>query len=459
MAPTAATTTWSGQFRFPQFHGDPAKYSHESWQGYEDAMQLAYVGAGIDSTLNDKVKKAHLLYGLEGKAKEEREFHPEWAEMELDELKIALRKTFNKPKFRDLENIGNIVQKLDESCRSYASRLKQAMRAFSPEAEYISVSKKEARAAAAEEGVEAATKEEVKKESAAYDKVTDKLLLHYFVKHLRPELKKAVIPHRPETLSAALKLAEEHEQYVEMLGGFRQIHMTTTEPQQTLNLQVEPAVKRASQQLTEINNRPGLNSSRRPRPFPDGREQGGSNRPPRRNAGTRESCCYACKQPGHFQRECPQRSEVPQATFRCHYCDKPGHFLKDCRAKAREVEQQRRKNIWEAEKATRTQRPPRTPQDSLLQPRLPSMRRASPEPRAVYPEGRNPWNATGRRRPFEAIPLSPNPRYNRGMGQVRGPAPTSEPKNWQGRGPRAPMTQTLQPSYTKPRRPLVKWQE
>jgi hypothetical protein len=246
----APTTTWSGQFRFPQYHGDPAKYSHESWQGYEDAMNLAYVGAGIDATLTDEVKKAHLLYGLEGKAKEEREFHPEWTKMGLEELQIALRRTFNKPKFRDLENIGNIVQKLDESCRSYASRLKQAMRAFSPEAEYVPVSTKEAKAIQTEEGKEAAvTKKDVTKETEAYDKVTDKLLLHYFVKHLRPELKKAVIPHRPETLSEALKLAEDHEQYVEMLGGFRQIHMTTTEPEQTLNLQVEPAVKRCDAQI------------------------------------------------------------------------------------------------------------------------------------------------------------------------------------------------------------------
>ena len=457
-------TTWSGQFRFPTFHGDPEKFPHESWTGYEEALDLAYIGSGIGDSLSPEVRKAHLLYGLEGKARKERELHPEWKGLPLEELQRALRNTFNRPRWRDLTGIGNIVQKLDESCREYASRLKYAIRAFAPEAEYTLASKKEAKAAV--EG-EAITEKDYTQETEAYQKVTDKLLLNYFIQNLRPDLKKTVVASRPRSMSEALEIAEAHEQYVEMLGGFKHVHMTSAEPERTLNLQVEPAVTAAAKQLTEINNRPHPNFVSRANRGERGYQNGG---PPRQAESRCYSCnkpghfqrecperdqdakanyrCHSCDQPGHFQRDCPQREPPEPVNYRCHFCDKPGHFQRDCRAKARQQEQQGRKNYWGKEKTSGS--PPPSPNRS----RVPRVRPQVAEPHSGHTQKSNQWPATGKRL-FRAPSSGSTDREPRKENKR---VAFNVSKNGQRGGPRAPANQTIPQPFTRRRRPTERRQ-
>jgi hypothetical protein len=316
MAPTL-----TGTLRLPHFHGEPETFPDESWQGYEDGIQLAYIGAGIQDTLDPAVRSAHLLLGLEGAAKLERALHPEWMDMKFEKLQQELRKTFNKPRWSDLDEISNIIQRLNESCRSYASRLRRAVRAFAPESSYTPISKKEAKAVTSDTEEEVLNEKEVKMETLAYDRVTDKLLLHYFVTGLKPELRQAVIPVRPQTMTEALNTAEAHEQYMEMLGRDRRsVHMSVADVDQTLTLHVEPAIVAASKKLTEINNRPNYNST-----VPCQSELDPQDWSPKRQSETEDCKGYSCREFGHFQQECPYR-DISQTNYCCHYCGKAGLF-------------------------------------------------------------------------------------------------------------------------------------
>ena len=457
----APNNQWSGNFKFPIYHGDPEKHPSETWQGYEDSIQLVYISSGIGDGLSDEIKKAHLLYGLDGRAKKERELHKEWMDLPLEELKRVLRSTFNKPRWRDLTGIENVVQKLDESCREYASRLRAAIQAFAPETDYTAVSRKEVRQV---DGEEVVTKKEVEKETEAYKKVTDKILLNYFIRNLRTDLRKTVVAARPRTMSEALEVAEAHEQYVEMIGGFKHIHLNSAEPERALNLQVEPAVAAAAKQLTEMNNRPyptahWANTSGRG-------EKGRQNGEP---SGTSNYRCYACNQPGHFQRECPERDTAEPANYRCHECDQPGHFrrecpfrmdtspaeiqcrfcgkkghmAKECYSKLRQQEQQKRRNIWTADKKKLGSPPPPR--------RMSILRRTDTGANPGNIEKRAQWTATGRHK----NPNEHRPRREIGRGSM---VQSNQSKNGQRGGQRGPMNQTLPRPFARTRKPTVKWQ-
>ena len=40
--------------------------------------------------------------------------------------------------------------------------------------------------------------------------------------------------------------------------------------------------------------------------------------------------CFFCNQPGHLQRECPQRRQANPNIRRCFICNKPGHIARNC---------------------------------------------------------------------------------------------------------------------------------
>jgi hypothetical protein len=238
----------------------------------------------------------------------------------------------------------------------------------------------------------------------------------------------------------------EDEPYRGRMGrNERQIHMGMGEEDQTLNLQTEPAVVTASKQLTEISNRPNPNFvSRARRPYPTG----DTDAPPRGQPGSTEPKCFTCGEPGHFQRECPERETTRPHNLRCYFCDEPGHIQRECRARAQYLEQQRKKNLWTKERASRETSPP------PVQPGMPNLRRKSPAQDQDHPEERTQWPTTGRHR---TINNSSGFRNRQRQGAFQ--AQTSGPKNWQTRGQRAPMTPTLPRQYSKQRKPLVSWQE
>jgi hypothetical protein len=322
-----------GTLLLPKFRGEPEKYHGETWRGYEQGLTLAYMGTGDPESYSPEVKKAHLLLGLDGKAKKERDLYENWTDMSYEELLITLRNHFNKAKWRIVDQgINSITQKLDESCREFAGRLLTAYKADAPEADYIPTTRKEAIDVGEEDKL---TKVEYEKETAIYGKVADRLLLRYFLRGLRIDIRKPVIAAKPNTMSQALEIAETHESYMESIGGMGSINMSTEATGRMLNLEVEPAVARASQQLTEINDRP--HPSFRPRD-PGGQDS--------EQTGQANFRCFACNQPGHFQRDCPERGTRETEGYGCHYCGRSGHYQKNCEAKERFVEQQRKRNVW-----------------------------------------------------------------------------------------------------------------
>ena len=330
-----------GTLILPKFRGEPEKYHGETWRGYERGLTLAYMGTGDPEAYSTEVKKAHLLLGLDGKARKERDMYENWDDMSYEELLITLRNHFSKAKWRIVDQgIESITQKLDESCREFAGRLLAAYKAVSPEADYIPATKKEAMEVS--EG-DKLTKIDYEKEMAIYGKVADRLLLRYFLRGLRIDIRKPVIAAKPSTMSQALDIAETHESYMESIGGMGSINMSTESTGRTLNLQVEPAVTRASRQLTEINDRP--HPSFRPR-VPVGQDS--------EQAGQANFRCFACNQPGHFQRDCPERGTRETESFECHYCGRSGHYQKDCETKRRFLEQQKRRNVWKPEHSARS---------------------------------------------------------------------------------------------------------
>jgi hypothetical protein len=336
---------WGGTLILPKYRGEPDKFDGETWQGYENGLTLAYMGTGHPESISPEVKKAHLLLGLDGKARKERDMYEKWTDMPYEELLITLRNHFSKAKWRKVhQGIDSIVQKLDESCREFAGRLMAAYKADAPKAEYIPTTIKEATDVSEEDKL---TKVEYEKETAIYGKVADRLLLRYFLRGLRIDIRKPVIAAKPSTMSQALGIAETHESYMESIGGMGSINMSTETTGRMLNLEVEPAVARASKQLTEINDRP--HPSFRPRD-PGGQDAG--------QTGQANFRCFACNQPGHFQRDCPGRGARETEGFECHYCGRAGHYQKDCETKRRFLEQQKRRNVWKTEHSSRQATPP-----------------------------------------------------------------------------------------------------
>jgi hypothetical protein len=273
-------------------------------------IQLAYEGAGV-MELEDPIKRAHLLTGLQGKAKHTLALNPQWRHLSYKELLLQLRARFNKPSHT--EDLGNIIQKPGETVLEFLARLREAIRTVKPQDFPLFTEKQAKKAARQSDGEVTAIPEADMKE--IYEDAANDILFKYFMKGLREDLYRVVMQSRPRDLKEAVNTAEEYEHYSEMFGiSNRMAHLTLTE----ITTPIDSTVAQASQQLTELNNR--ANTSREP---PAGRQQ-------------------------------TQSYQEPPT---CFYCAKPGHYARECRKKARDRQQQRSMT-----------------DGSRLQPRMPGLR-------------------------------------------------------------------------------------
>jgi hypothetical protein len=111
--------------RLPEFHWDPGKYPKESWKSYKFNWELAYKVAGA-MRITDEQKAAHLLQGLQGKARTFLELNPELKDMPLKEVEKALDLQFGRSRAQGLPDLNSMVQKPNESVSEFAARMKIA---------------------------------------------------------------------------------------------------------------------------------------------------------------------------------------------------------------------------------------------------------------------------------------------------------------------------------------------
>jgi len=84
----------------------------------------------------DRAQKRQILLGI-GWESATSKGYPSWMMKNERELLVALRKTFNRPRWRDLSiQINQVLQKPDESAREFLSRLRFAIRGYFRETQY-----------------------------------------------------------------------------------------------------------------------------------------------------------------------------------------------------------------------------------------------------------------------------------------------------------------------------------
>lgn len=341
------------RFPFPEFHGDPLKYPHESWDLYKIGIDLAYLGADRSAPFPDDVKKAHILSGLKGPARRYLTVNPKLLTMTYAQVVANLEKRFNRSNVKTFLNINEITQQPGELVMDYASRLQEAVKILKRQHDYTrlvqvpvsSATDSSASAAptnstgsttggsggdgnsttgtggsnqppqpsapvpvvALPPGIVVKTEAAIEMENEVYDEFRDSLLFMHFIRGLRPEFKIAVSARHPQTFQAALQIAEEHERYIEIYGGGSAsgaAHLLMNaypSPVQTFASLQDPAVAAVAKQLQALNH-------------------------PTTTTGNKQ----AASPPG----------QDPSAT-QCYFCKKYGHYARHCREKTRYLDQQR----------------------------------------------------------------------------------------------------------------------
>jgi hypothetical protein len=313
-----------GQMRLPKFHGDVINHPEESWQKYLNQIDLAYKGSGLTDATDD-MKQAHLLSGLEGRAKQFYEANPHLTNSSYEEVKKELQKKFDKPNLQELIDIARIVQKPGESCQEFLTRLKEAAKAINAEDDYILVTKREALAAAEAAGnadTVRVRKEEVENHIKEQKRFVDKFVFHYFLRGLRPGLKQMVLAQQSRTLEQAFEFADKQEQYMEVYGGLLGEETATV----NANTTRDETVERAAKQLQALNIRKDGSGQNSNKERTRGEDKG---------VKKRLSFSSAQKTVGTDTRNRSNSKTDSLKQSRCYFCARPGHLARDCRTRAR----------------------------------------------------------------------------------------------------------------------------
>lgn len=292
-------------YRYPEFHADPVKFPKEQWKDYKLSLSLAH--QALDKTPSDNAKKAQLLAGLRGPAKEVLKANPELLEKGYDDVLKFLDEKFDRPSPKKLIDISDVVQEPGEAVFSYVARLKEAAQTMTVPGQGTmrglridivedanqgggdeSTPTVKIERVTTSEGSPEAKKlvEDVQKD------ILDRFLLPHFLNGLREEIRMAVIRDQPKNFETAIKSAEEFERYQEIYGGesrrSKYAHTNVAMPQ----VGAGPVAEAASH-LQALNANP-------PNKF---RQQ-----PPQRRINT-DIVCWGCGRKGHVQRECRRPEE------------------------------------------------------------------------------------------------------------------------------------------------------
>jgi hypothetical protein len=209
--------------RLPEFHGDLTQYPEESWAQYEINLELAYKVAGIkpQEDLTEEQRAAHMLQGLQGKARKFLEYNPALHRRSLNEIKTVLQNRFGRYGYSGLINMAAIVQKPGEMVMEYLARLRIAAEGMLDNIKNVTVmDPDEAKDNPDIDPSSTMSETDYRAELLIYEKARDVVILPHFIKGLRPEIKIGISSSRPRTLAAAVKAAEGHEAYLGQYGGY-----------------------------------------------------------------------------------------------------------------------------------------------------------------------------------------------------------------------------------------------
>jgi hypothetical protein len=319
--------------KMPEFHADAKKFPHETWLGYETAIDLVYASAGALDAANaptDSMKKAHLLSGLKGNAARFVELIPEVRTLSYLETKQKLRsyfKRFGAP--RDI-NLSQLQQNEDESIFEFVARLKAAVRSINPGEEFTEIgeAKKELKlAGAGQQGEDSkevvlSTPEEITGRQKRHSEISESIALNFFLKGVRPEFKLALRVRTPKTLKEAQEIAEEQEELmVKMNDQMGSLNLTVGAPHVSRTVDV---VEQSAKDLQALNNQPVpdvKNPEKKPRARSRPQQPRYRATPAERNQEDRHLLLLS---------------------ITCYYCGKAGHLLRECKQKDRDLRERRR---------------------------------------------------------------------------------------------------------------------
>lgn len=285
--------------KLPEFHGDSINYPGENWQRYKANIALAYKVAGVEEKLTNAQRAAHLLQGLKGKALNYLEEYPELHEKGYEEVDLLLANKFEGTSLAGLMEMGQIVQKPGESVRAFLNRLMRAAGAIEKDPHVVEVV--ESKKPLKEEDFGGEDKnvtkvqpmEQYEQERRALREAAKKLVFPHFLRGLRQEFRAVLMSKKPTMLDEAVKMAEEHEAYMENYGalGMPEIrNLEAGEPDQALVNKIAEQLKslnvtHSSSQVNQVGQSP--NNSR--------------------SVETRS--CHYCGEAGHLVRFCKFRRQ------------------------------------------------------------------------------------------------------------------------------------------------------
>jgi hypothetical protein len=213
-----ANHVFPGQLKMQEFHGRKG----ESWPLHILNWKLAYEVAGLDeATLDPRMRKAHMIVGLKGRARTFLDAHPNLREdaCTYDQLIEALQNKFGRRSAGSLLHLSLIKQKPDESVSEYAARLLNAAEAANPpDIDFVIPA---AAAAALADNQHFATASTAFVTQARNQKriTLKKLIYPYFLAGLQEQLQAVVRSSRIDDWDRAIQLAEEQEEYEYQYGA------------------------------------------------------------------------------------------------------------------------------------------------------------------------------------------------------------------------------------------------
>jgi hypothetical protein len=329
--------------KMPEFHADAKKFPHETWLGYETALELVYAGAGVvgqPNTLTDEMKKAHLLSGLRGSAARFISLMPELQSLSYLETKQRLRSYFKRFGAPREVNLAQLQQRDEETIFEFVARLRAAVKSLNPGEDYVEIGKAkddkkredpQAELSGDKENVLVGTQAEVKERLARHRELSEGIILTFFLKGVRQEFKLPLRVRNPKTLKEAQEVAEEQEELMIKMNDDHQGSINFTVGS-TPSHRPSVVVERSAKELQALNCQPQpdvRNPEKRIRTSRASRAYTPRERTPEPAAGRARS------------QDRQQDRHLLLLSITCYYCGKPGHFLRECKQKDRDLQEQR----------------------------------------------------------------------------------------------------------------------